>query len=63
MSEINNLRSSLGAVRKMAKDLPESLHKEARRLRDKSELTQLEAVILACEERFKDILIRTKGVC
>ena len=63
MSEINNLRSSLGAVRKLAKDIPDGLHKEASRLRDKSEPTRMEAIILACEERFKDILIRTKGIC
>ena len=63
LAEKNSLRGCVSAVRKMAKDIPDGLHNEARRLRDKSEPTHLEQLILACEERFKDILIRTKGVC
>ena len=63
MSEINNLRSSLGAVRKMAKELREGMLKETNRLCEKSEPTAAEALLLNCEQKLKDILIRTKGVC
>lgn len=62
-SEINSLRGCISAVRKMAKAIPDGMHKEANRLRDKSQPTPLESLLLTCEERFKDILIRTKGVC
>lgn len=63
LSEVNNMRSCLSSVRKMLKEVPDGLHKEANRLRDKPEPTQLESLLLACEVKFKDILIRTKGVC
>lgn len=63
LSELNNMRSCLSSVRKMLKEVPDGLHKEANRLRDKPEPTQLESLLLACEGKFKDILIRTKGIC
>lgn len=63
LSEISNMRGCISTVRKMAKELREGMLKETNRLCDKSEPTATEALLLNCEQKLKDILIRTKGVC
>jgi hypothetical protein len=47
----------------MLKDIPEGMQKETNRIKAKLEPSSSEQLLLACEAKFKDILIRTKGVC
>lgn len=63
LSELSSLRTCLSSVRRMLKDLPEGMQKETNRIKAKLEPSSSEQLLLACEAKFKDILIRTKGVC
>lgn len=61
-SRSNFLQEALCAVRKIVKCQQISeLEEEARKLRDISKPNLHQRIILNCHEKFRDILIRTKG--